>query len=118
MFEISKILKVIDWCLFLGLCALAALVMYEVLDKFYAEDTSFKIYEESIVKRPTILICFAKSNEFQYGKDFNITYGLTGKVTFETETLSVDKETYFNISKAMVYLEKILTLRYGFCYKG
>ena len=74
-------LRSLEWFLFFGLCGLSASFMLEVLDKFFSEDTSFKVYEEPIDTIPTLTLCVSEltlggrdTTVYEYGVDFNITY--------------------------------------------
>ena len=70
------------WLVFLGLCCFSAFYMYNVLAKFFAQETSFNVYEELIVEIPAVTFCFSSPGDgkysadtkiYRYGIDFNIT---------------------------------------------
>ena len=49
--------------------------MKEVLVKYQTNDTGMKQNEKPITEYPTLTICLShESNNYDYGKDFNITY--------------------------------------------
>ena len=70
--------KVIEWCLFFGLCGLSAVFMRGVLNKFFSGKTSFTQSEDHIKELPTVTLCFSMPNtrmtEYEYGSDFKIDY--------------------------------------------
>ena len=114
----DKLLRILYWILFIGLCGLSAQFTWEVFEKFSSEDTSFKVREEPIYEHPTVTICF--SENYEYGKDFNIThqhlYQNNGK--YHNEKILLTQEmNIFNASNEIIYLKKLITLYNGICYK-
>ena len=87
--SLEKIITVIHWGLFLGLCTISILSMREVYEKFQSKDSSFTQYEEPITQHPTTVMCFSPpfknrtdpdlplllENQFEIGIDFNISFG-------------------------------------------
>ena len=125
-------LRSLEWFLFFGLCGLSAYFMLEVLDKFFSEDTSFKVYEEPIDKIPTLTLCVSEltlgardTTVYEYGIDFNITYLHTfldqGKWLGDSVNL-IEGTNYLastnNVSyNRIVYFTKLSTAWSGICYK-
>ena len=88
--------------------------MQGVLDKFFSKKSSFTQSEEPIEDTPVITICFAKS-WYEYGRDFNIEYGFQNGNEFYSSILKKGKSlTKFEKD---VYLEKLITIDFGKCYK-
>ena len=116
----DKLLKIIYWIFLLGLCGLSAEFTWEVFELFSSKDTSFKVYEESIFEHPTVTICFSNNKEYDYGTDFNLTHGhmyvKEGIFMYENIILFEGKN-YFNNSKELIYLDKLITHKSGFCYR-
>ena len=80
-------ITVIHWGLFMGLCTLSILSVWEVYEKFQSKDSSFTQYEEPITQHPTTVMCFSPpfknrtdpdmhllmEKQFEIGIDFNIS---------------------------------------------
>ena len=94
--SLEKVITVVHWGLFLGLCTISILSMREVYEKFQSKDSSFTQYEEPITEHPTTVMCFSPpfkkrtdsdlpillEKQFEIGIDFNITFGKTGDKTY------------------------------------
>ena len=112
--SLTKYIKITEWILYFGLCILSAYFMEGVLDKFFSEKSSFTQSEEPIQDFPVITICLSKS-EFEYGFDFNMEYGFhIGK---EFHSIFLKEGESLTILEKDVYLEKLITLYFGNCYK-
>ena len=101
----ERILRVLEWLVFLFLCGVSIIFIKEIIIKFYSEDSSFIISEEYPTEHPTITICnlFKQNIDYKHGQDYEIidssrndtiilgTYTLLGvkirnlKVDFKTE---------------------------------
>ena len=65
--------KLLEWIIYISLVATSVWFTWEVFDKFAKQETAIRQYEDNIEAHPTIAICdFAA--EWEYQKDFNITY--------------------------------------------
>ena len=93
-------LALVQWIVFLGLCGLSAYYIYTVLGKFFAEETSFKVYEEPIVEVPAITFCFSSPGDgkysadkkiYRYDIDFNITVLVLNRLVGGWQRLRVEK---------------------------
>ena len=114
-----KYFKVIEWTLFLGLSGISAIFMWGVLEKFFSGKTSFTQVEEPIKELPTITLCLSMPDsrkiEYQYGKDFEITY----RISAENSDYSIilkerEKSSLFGEE---IYLQKFITVLFKNCYK-
>ena len=76
----ERILRALEWLLFLALCGVSIIFIKEIILKFYSEDSSFKISEEYSIEHPTIAICnlFKKdevngtSIDYRLGIDYEV----------------------------------------------
>ena len=76
----ERILRVLEWLVFLFLCGVSIIFIKEIIIKFYSEDSSFIISEEYPTEHPTITICnLFKQNEdigmnidYKHGQDYEI----------------------------------------------
>ena len=91
-------ITVIHWGLFMGLCTLSILSVWEVYEKFQSKDSSFTQYEEPITQHPTTVMCFSPpfknrtdpdlplpqltEKQFEIGIDFNISFSTFGDKTY------------------------------------
>ena len=107
----DRLFKGVEWILFLCLCFVSVFFMREVFEKYISNKSSFIQYGEPITEHPTITICFDSSKEFffyEIGTDFNIT--------IKNNDLNLGENKFKDTSET-IYLEKILTDNYGYCYK-
>ena len=113
----TKLFKVIECTLFVGLCGLSGFFMWGVLDKFFSGKTSFTQSEEPIKELPTLTICFTKPEsrkiEYEYDLDFRIEYKISNSIN--TTFLKEGEKT--TIFEGLIYLNKIQTMYFGNCYK-
>ena len=106
----THVFKSIDWVVFLILCVFAIFLTWEVLQKFWAKDSSMKRLNSPIEKTPAIGICFSPiSVNFTYGKDFNISR------YFVYNDYKEDQERKWVINKDE--MNEIVTSFAGKCYK-
>ena len=114
-----KYFKVIEWTLFLGLCGISAIFMWGVLEKFFSGKTSFTQVEEPIKELPTITLCLSMPDsrkiEYQYGKDFEITYRISAENSRYSIILKEGGKSF--IFGEELYLEKFITVHFKNCYK-
>ena len=118
-----KFFKSIECMLFLGLCSLSIYFMWGVLDKYISGDRSFAKFEGKINEFPTITLCLNKPEDsdkmiYEYGTDFEIEYRLFKEgsyVLFESIFLIEGKNS--SIKERTLFLEKIITMFNGYCYK-
>ena len=76
----ERILRALEWLLFLALCGVSIIFIKEIILKFYSEDSSFKISEEYTIEHPTLTICnlFKKYEEndttidYRLGVDYEV----------------------------------------------
>ena len=70
----ERILRALEWLLFLALCGVSIIFIKEIILKFYSEDSSFKISEEYSIEHPTIAICnlFNKDEENGASTDYRL----------------------------------------------
>ena len=70
----ERILRALEWLLFLALCGVSIIFIKEIILKFYSEDSSFKISEEYSIEHPTIAICnlFNKDEENGTSTDYRL----------------------------------------------
>ena len=114
-----KYFKFIEWTLFLGLCGISAIFMWGVLEKFFSGKTSFTQVEEPIKELPTITLCLSMPDsrkiEYQYGKDFEITYRISAENSRYSIILKEGGKSF--IFGEELYLEKFITVHFKNCYK-
>ena len=112
--SLTKCFKFIEWTLYLGLGILSAYFMWGVLEKFFSNKSSFTQSEEPIEDFPVITICFVKP-EYEYGSDFVIEHGFHKGNEFQS--IILEERRTFTIFGKEVYLEKLITMDLGNCYK-
>ena len=114
-----------QWLVFLWLCGLSGYYIYTVLGKFFAEETSFKVYEEPIIEAPAITFCFSSPSDgkysadkkiYSYGIDFNITVKVLDDRS-EEKTLMKGKNVleYLHL-QFIILLDGLYTKYDGMCY--
>ena len=103
----NRILPILRVIIFSLLLTLSVLILRGVVDQFFSEDSTFKIYDGKIDKYPTITICTHKL-KLEYDVDFNITFGTT-KYTYYLDMIG----SYEDIKLEQFYSYLIS----GFCYK-
>ena len=59
--------------IYVGLCVLSTLFVWEVFIKFNSKDSSFLRGMTKIKNYPTITVCFPNNKNLTYGKDFSIS---------------------------------------------
>ena len=112
----NRILATLHAILFILLITLSALTLRGVVEQFFSEDTTFKIYDGEINEYPTITICTPKS-KLEYGVDVNIAIKLHDWV------YSIDKGENIWLGTNESYEENIKLEQFysyiisGFCYK-
>ena len=83
----TKYIPVVEWVLYFCLCGISVFFMHGVLDNFFSGKTSFTHYNVPVNERPTIMLCFSKSDlrntEYEYGSDFKIKY----EVIYKTDNV-------------------------------
>ena len=79
MYTISqeKIIKALEWTLYLLLCLISIILAWQVLDQYSSEASSFTRSEKPITSDPTIVLCFEEMQNLSYGVDFNISKHLS-----------------------------------------
>ena len=98
----DKLLKIIYWISFFGLCGLSMHFTWEVFEKFSSKDTSFKVSKEHIQEHPTITICLTEN--YEYGKDFNISHSFLGQKDgkyYTEKVFLIEGKNCFNVSNAV-----------------
>ena len=94
-----------EWAIFLILCVLSLLFMWEVFHTYKKKNTSFKQSEQKITENPVFTICLPK---------FNTTD--IEKILYHSIPL-IDGENVIKKSQELVILEKVITFFSGICYK-
>ena len=62
--------------------------MKEVIQNYFSEATSFKIYDETMNELPSITFCpLQVTNTLQYGKEFIIKYSFDGIILMEGKNM-------------------------------
>ena len=116
------ILAILKSVVFLILGIIAIIILSEVFIQFMSESSSFKQYEKPISEFPTITFCTPSSTDnsfkiFEYGIDFNITYGyyyLENQLFYDHIIEKGQNEIYpWNSTKIVVYLDQMLKLGSG-----
>ena len=109
----EQFFKILEWVIFLGMCGISLFFMIwgDILTKFFSEDTSFKVYKEPIVERPSITLCFKNSNflpsDYKIHEDFEITY--------EDIILNLGQQTSKK-NREVIHLMGVKTAYSGRCY--
>ena len=94
--NLEVFITIIHWGIFIGLCILSILSVWEVYEKFQSKDSSFTQYEEPITQHPTTVMCFSPpfknrtdlglhllmEKQFEIGIDFNISISDYGNKTY------------------------------------
>ena len=110
------VLAVFKSVVFLILGIIAILILSEEVKQFISESSTFKQYEKPITEFPTITFCTPSSTDnsykiFEYGIDFNITYGyyLENQLPYYDIIEKGHNEVYpWNSTKIEVYLGKTI----------
>ena len=114
-----KSFVIIEWGLFFALCGLALFFMNGVLDKYFSGMTSFTQSEGPLKEFPTVVLCFSVPNsrntKYEYGSDFQIKYSV--EVHGKQSGIYLKQGVNATVLGEMLYFKKIVSLRYGNCYK-
>ena len=94
-----------EWAIFLILCVLSLLFMWEVFHTYKKKNTSFKQSEQKITENPVFTICLPKFNTTDIEKILYLSIPL------------MDGENVIENSQELVILEKVITFFSGICYK-
>ena len=106
MYTISqeKIIKALEWALYLLLCLISIILAWKVLDQYSSEVSSFTRSERQIKSDPTMVICFEERQNLSYGVDFNISKYLSFEEYKNGPLMShVLKEGEFTVVKLYSY---------------
>ena len=96
----NLLLNTAEWTIFLVLCVLSLLFMWEVFHTYEKKNTSFKQSEQKITENPVFTICLPK---------YNTTYIETNfKVHYHSIPLE-EGENIIDNSQEVVIFEKIIT---------
>ena len=82
--RLEKFFKIVEWAIFLGLCAASYFVVIGVWEQYQSLDSNLKRSTELISGAPTMLFTFyptinnANGKEFEFGNDFNFSYSIWG----------------------------------------
>ena len=68
--------------MYIGLCLLSTIFIWQVVDQFNSKDSSFKVRYETIKQHPTVTFCFQRympngtsyTSELRHGQDFKIKF--------------------------------------------
>ena len=69
--NIGNFFKLLEWTSYLCLCIFSFTFIWQVLKQYQSKDTSFKEYEESIDKSPTLVFCFSPHEKKKHSEDTN-----------------------------------------------
>ena len=105
----------LEWILFFGLIISSVIFTWSVFVKYNSKATIIGQFEEKIMMRPTITICFTK-DIWKIFSDFNMSYYVFDGLDEDVDHLEMGKN-YNAISKEEIYLQKIYTNYKGICYQ-
>ena len=129
---VEKFSKLIEWSLFGFLCGVSIFFIWGVIDHYFSGISSFAQSEQPVTELPTIVYCFLRGRgsgeyvDLQYGTEFTIEYKLSDY--WGSKAVILKEGTNVTISLQhhhrnpqhnyeTVFLEKLITLHLGTCYK-
>ena len=112
--KMNKYFKFLEWICYFGLCGLAILLTWQVVSKFLEKESSFIQSRKTIVRAPTIALCFSPKNlDYTYGLDFNISI----YSSYTAYAKDISRRLSLDLYKDKEKFQEIITSYSGKCYK-